>query len=615
MATMQDFWNEVDSRIDERLDARLGTVDSSDGSGTPPPSAGGLPIHNNLHHEPALALASDLAIHVITIADADTLGHIKVGSGLVIDGDGVLSVDGGSIEFGFLDLEDVTAPSGYLGQANKVVIVKDDESGLEFHALTAADVGALTQAVADTLYDELGAASDAIAAHVLASNPHPQYLTEAEADALYDELGAASDAIAAHELAANPHPQYLTQAEGDALYSALGHIQAVTAGGTGLTTIAADRMWYSTASDTIGTTALTAFARTLLDDVDAAAVRATLGLVAGGTGDIWVNITGDTMTGNLVIQKASATLTVEATGSTNAILHFDSPVGQQSQLNFDAGGASRWILNKDGSAEVGGNVGSNLAILARNDAGTSTIFTPLFFERETGYVGVNRTTAASVEYQLDVFGPIRADSGTGGTVVLSRADSSIGSNDLIGKIEYLNNLDDALTSKFIFAEIEARAGRAATTNAPTGRVHVKTTGTAAGTDPVDRFVTGCIQTLTDAATNLFDVTLNAGEMAGGSIIWTIIASNGTDQQSYTGITTYAVVNKAGTYTSQITHNTNNDAKAVSSGTLTASWTVLNATNSVTIRVTPTGSLTETTYQITYSIFSNSPQSISVRAIA
>jgi hypothetical protein len=66
------------------------------------------------------------------------------------------------------------------------------------------------------------AASSSLAAHLAASDPHPQYLTQAEADALYDDLGAgtaaASAAVSAHEAAGDPHPQYLTQTEADARY-------------------------------------------------------------------------------------------------------------------------------------------------------------------------------------------------------------------------------------------------------------------------------------------------------------------------------------------------------------------------------------------------------------
>lgn len=68
----------------------------------------------------------------------------------------------------------------------------------------------------------------------------------------------------------------------------------------GLTT-AADLMIYTDGSDSYATTALTAFARTLMDDADAATARGTLGLVSGGAGDIWVEKAGDTMSGNLAM--------------------------------------------------------------------------------------------------------------------------------------------------------------------------------------------------------------------------------------------------------------------------------------------------------------------------
>ncbi|MGE0737455.1 MAG: hypothetical protein AB7P50_22170, partial [Alphaproteobacteria bacterium] len=63
---------------------------------------------------------------------------------------------------------------------------------------------------------------------------------------------------------------------------------------------AADKMIYTTAADTAAETAITAAGRAILDDADAAAQRTTLELVAGGTGDIWVEKGGDTMTGALI---------------------------------------------------------------------------------------------------------------------------------------------------------------------------------------------------------------------------------------------------------------------------------------------------------------------------
>jgi hypothetical protein len=52
----------------------------------------------------------------------------------------------------------------------------------------------------------------------------------------------------------------------------------VADGGTGLATIAADRMLYTSALDTLAATPLTAFGRSLMDDADEATARATLGL-------------------------------------------------------------------------------------------------------------------------------------------------------------------------------------------------------------------------------------------------------------------------------------------------------------------------------------------------
>lgn len=90
----------------------------------------------------------------------------------------------------------------------------------------------------------------------------------------------------------------------------------------GLTT-SADKMVYTTASDTYATTTLTATARSLLDDANAAAMRTTLGVDSSGT-DNSTNVTLGAVTGNYLsitgqaITAGVVPLTLGGTGATTA---------------------------------------------------------------------------------------------------------------------------------------------------------------------------------------------------------------------------------------------------------------------------------------------------------
>lgn len=121
---------------------------------------------------------------------------------------------------------------------------------------------------------------------------------------------------------------------------------------------------------------------------------------------------------------------------------------------------------------------------------------------------------------------------------------------------------------------------------------------------VQRFVgNGAAKTIVDgSATALFDVACAAGEMSGGTIHFLVRASDGTDHQALSGIATYACVNKAATLTLTVTYVAANEAKAVSSGTLTLAWTFVTGTGKGTIKLQPTGSLTETTYTVEYNVY-------------
>lgn len=127
------------------------------------------------------------------------------------------------------------------------------------------------------------AAQNSLAGHEAAADPHPQYLTTAEgnsiiATAVAELVGQSPVTLnTLNELAAalGNDPNFATS-----MATALGNKQPIDQTLTALAALAtaANKLIYATGPDTFGLTDLTAFARTLLDDADAAAARLTLGL-------------------------------------------------------------------------------------------------------------------------------------------------------------------------------------------------------------------------------------------------------------------------------------------------------------------------------------------------
>jgi hypothetical protein len=127
--------------------------------------------------------------HASLVAAADALGHVMIGSGLSIDGDGVLSADGAALS------DELPEALGAVAAGASEEASRSDH----VHAMpSAANVGA----------DPTGTALGLITAHEAAANPHPAYLTQAEGDGLYSALGHVHD------------ERYYTEAEIDALFAA-----------------------------------------------------------------------------------------------------------------------------------------------------------------------------------------------------------------------------------------------------------------------------------------------------------------------------------------------------------------------------------------------------------
>lgn len=138
-------------------------------------------------------------------------------------------------------------------------------------------------------------------------------------------------------------------------------------------------------------------------------------------------------------------------------------------------------------------------------------------------------------------------------------------------------------------------------------------GTGAGTTAqtlVNRVVVNGTKALTSAvAATVVTVTAAAGQMAGGHLIYTVEATDGTDHIAASGQVAFALVNKATTFTG-VTSIIGTEAQAKSDGTDTIANTWAFAAGGGSLQITSTVvGLTATTFRITYTIVSNSQQAV------
>ena len=175
------------------------------------------------------------------------------------------------------------------------------------------------------------------------------HLTETQSDAKYLlESNNLSDLVDASTARTN-------------LGVAIGsNVQAYDAGLTsiaGLST-AADKMIYTTGSDTYATADLSSFGRTLIDDADASASRTTLGVVIGTDVQAFnSNLTGINQGLATTDSPTFATANITTTDFGNWTITESS-----GSLYFATGGTNKMKLDASGNLTVVGNVNANATI-------------------------------------------------------------------------------------------------------------------------------------------------------------------------------------------------------------------------------------------------------------
>lgn len=184
-------------------------------------------------------------------------------------------------------------------------------------------------------------------------------------------------------------------------------------------------------------------------------------------------------------------------------------------------------------------------------------------------LGGGSTSPISIPGQLTVASEINSQQGTGANIAGNNFKVNAGAGTGTG-----------------------RGGAFMVTTAPSG-----SSGSSVNAAVTRIYISAKEVVLTETtATLVFNVTLAAGKSLHMRVYGTVRADNSTDFQSEGDTFEVAAVNKAGTVTTALS-GTLVSAVAVSSGTLTTTWTAVANGNGVDIKANSTSSLTQTTLNV------------------
>lgn len=201
---------------------------------------------------------------------------------------------------------------------------------------------------------------------------------------------------------------------------------------SGLTT-AADRMIYTTAADTYAVAPLTTFARSILDDADAATVRATIGVTIGTNVQAYdaglQSISGlTTVADRMIYTTASDTYAVTTLTSFARTLLDDTSastarttLGLGTAATLNAGTSASNLVQLDGSARLPAVDGSQLTGLVSFPAGGIILWSGSVASIPSGWVlcdGLNGTPNLTDRFVIGA-GSSYAVGATGGSATIT----------------------------------------------------------------------------------------------------------------------------------------------------------------------------------------------------